>query len=121
MKVMVKHMDTVAELKLQGVFSPKFSDINNACTIKGLGGFHFSSLCLLMFNKKKCIGGRDAVPGSYLEDSRMKTFLITGLSWTRDTLLNLGENSFKKMTNAQVLNKDTAIFKKTTFFFLANQ
>lgn len=64
MKVTVMHADMVAELELQGVFSPKFSDINNAFTIERLGGlgvFDFSSLCLLMFNNKKCIGGKDTV------------------------------------------------------------
>lgn len=64
MKVTVNHRETGTELNLQGVFSPKFLDINNVFTSKGLGVsqvFPFSSLCLLMFNNKKCVDGRDTV------------------------------------------------------------
>jgi len=82
-EITVQPMDTVAELKLQGVFSAKFSDVNNAFTIKGpggLGAFGFTSRCLLMFNNKKWIGGRDKVQH---QEGQQR------LSWTRETLPSL--------------------------------
>jgi len=65
------------------VFSAKFSDVNNAFTIKGpggLGAFGFTSRCLLMFNNKKWIGGRDKVQH---QEGQQR------LSWTRETLPSL--------------------------------
>lgn len=38
MEVTVKHMEMVAELNLQRLLSPKFSEINSVFTIQGLGG-----------------------------------------------------------------------------------
>lgn len=40
------------------------------------------------------------LPENYLEDCRMKTIVITGLSWTRETLLSLGGKLIQKVANA---------------------
>lgn len=123
MKAAVKHTDrhNVRNEAARSILI--FLNINCAFTNKDLrwfgagGGGWRLFFPLLLFDNKKCLVERNTLhpPKNYLEDSRMKTIAITGLSWTRETLLSLGGKLIQKLANAQVLNKVTALW------FLTNE